>query len=477
MGNLRNGTEGGWQRQPKDVPCPKCGESAGGCLRMGGHIACLKKKSGERNGPFFVHRANSYGPISMEQIPASLYPQESGLNIVCLNDVEAKSVEWLWRYKLPLGMLVLFAGQPGIGKSMVTCWLTGAVTTGGEWPDDAGDCPSGSVVLLTAEDSLAHTIRPRLDAAGADCRRVFCIQGTTDRDEAGNKVERGVRLDMDIKRIEALLEGRPDIRLVIIDPINAYMGKIDAHKDAEVRRITTPLSSLAERFGVTIILVTHFSKPGAGGAAIYRAMGSLAFVASARIAWAFVTDANDQDRILMLPLKCNIAKRPPGMAYRVVDGCIEWEDGSIDISADEAMAAAAAPRKRDKMAEAIAWLKQRLADGMPVESDALLAEARAAGISFSTFKRAKTEAGVISTKERGLHGRWMVSRPPDEPLSPLSQMDNLSPLGLLSPLDPLPEDKGSSPPSQEAQEVQEDQEFQESELFQDDWTAIARDAS
>jgi putative DNA primase/helicase len=120
-------------------------------------------------------------------------------------------------------------------------------------------------------------------------------------------------LEQDLPRLEEVLRDYPETKLVVIDPIAAYCGKVDSHKNTDVRGLLAPLSELASRYHVAIVAVTHLSKTG-GTKAVYRAMGSLAFAAAARAVWAIVKDADDPQRRLFLPAKLNLARDPDGLA-------------------------------------------------------------------------------------------------------------------------------------------------------------------
>lgn len=196
--------------------------------------------------------------------PAERYagPRTDGEAVlVRLADVEPEPVRWLWPGRIPIGMLTLIAGDPGVGKSFLTCALAAAVSTGGGWPDEPDDRRRpASVVIMNAEDTLANTIRPRLDAAGADVRRIHSL--TTVRRRDGTLA--GFRLGADLPRLEEALDTLEDVQLLVVDPVSAYLGGQDEHKNAEVREILTPLQQLAERRGVAVVLITHMNK-GSGG--------------------------------------------------------------------------------------------------------------------------------------------------------------------------------------------------------------------
>ena len=163
--------------------------------------------------------------------------------LISLADVEPTEVQWLWKNRIALGKLTLLVGDPGEGKSFLSLDITSRVTTGAKWPDGSGHAPLGGVVLLGAEDDLADTVRPRLDAACADVSRVVALQAVKSRDEQGDYA-RGLSLDRDLDVVEQAIVATPDCKLLIVDPISAYMGDADSHKNADVRSVLAPLAEL-----------------------------------------------------------------------------------------------------------------------------------------------------------------------------------------------------------------------------------------
>lgn len=338
--------------------------------------------------------------------------------IVCLADVEPQEVKWLWPGKIPMGKLSLCAGDPGLGKTLSTLDMAARVSRGFPWPDDPhSPSAQGSALIISCEDDAADTIRPRLDAASADVSKVHLLRAVawfdTEKREAS---ETQFSLTRDIETLKRALDTLPDCRLVVIDPVSAYLGEADSHKNAEVRAVLSPLAELAQERGVAVLCVNHLNK--GGGAALYRSMGSIGFVAAVRSAWAFTRDKDDPGRKLMLPLKNNLAKDSSGLAFRVLANTagqpyLSWDPTPINVTADEAMAHDE-PRRSDTSGkqEAVDWLQATLADG-PVESALLVSEARKIGISTRAINSAKVALGVSSYKEGfGKDGKWMCHLAP-----------------------------------------------------------------
>lgn len=332
--------------------------------------------------------------------------------LTCLADVKPEPIEWLWPDRVALGKLTLLSGDPGLGKSFVTIYMAARVTTGTPWPD-SGSCPAGSVILMNAEDSLPDTVRPRLDSAGADASKVAAMSGVRNVGAGGNWVERGFTLG-DVPALAAALRQRPDCKLVVIDPVSAYMGKADSHNNAEVRSLLAPLAKLAQDHRVAVVIVTHLNK-NQGAGAVYRSTGSIAFTAACRSVWAVVADQDDASRRLLLPVKNNIGNDHSGLAYRIIDGAVVWEPGPVKMRADDALASerdgtpGPAPEARTAATE---WLGDLLSAG-PMEAGKVKEEAEAAGHAWRTVHRAKDDLGIQSY--RGAASNEWTWRLPDAP--------------------------------------------------------------
>ena len=239
----------------------------------------------------------------------------SGLVMCCMADVQPEKIEWLWPGRIAIGKQTLIGGEPGLGKSQITAALTAAVTTGALWPCDEGRAPKGSVLILSAEDDAADTIRPRLDAAGADPYLIHLISAVAQSNGSGRRT---FNLQADLSLLEAAIKSVGNVRLVIIDPVSSYLGKTDSHKNADVRGTLEPLGDLAARLRVAIVSITHFSK-GAGQSAVNSFIGSIAFVAAARAAFIVTRDPESEDpaRRLFVQAKNNLAADHGGLAFRV----------------------------------------------------------------------------------------------------------------------------------------------------------------
>ena len=335
------------------------------------------------------------------------------LQTVCIADVEPKPISWLWPEKIARGKLTLISGDPGLGKSLITVALASAVSNGARWPVGGGYAPLGSVILLSDEDAIADTIRPRLDAAGANCSMVHAVQMVQEITDEGELVNRVFNLAKDVERLAAVVEKLGDVALIQIDPVSAYLGGTDSHKNSDVRALLSPLSDLAERFNVAVVVVTHLNK--GSGSAMYRSIGSIAFTAAARTAWAVTKDKDDPARRLMLPVKNNLGNDHSGMAYTIGTAdngapVVMWEPDPVEIDINEALSNESNDEQWAR-SEVEDWLTDLLG-GKPIPANDVKKLAAEAGFSWRTVERAKASCRVKSTKD-GMHGPWLWWHPDD----------------------------------------------------------------
>lgn len=405
---------------------------------VGGVVAVphLDGKPCDMNDLHHAKGAESVAAAIEEALPPAPKEQEDSMEVqeqnpgkvICqrLSEIKAKPITWLWPGRIARGKPTMIAGNPGLGKSQITASLAAIVTTGGRWPVDRSTCELGSVLFLSAEDDPADTIRPRLEAAKADVSKVHILKAVVDSyDSAGEEVHRAFNLKADIRRLEEAISQIGDVRLVVIDPVSAYLGNGDSHNNAEVRALLAPLSDMASRQNVAVVLVSHLNKGGAGGEALMRVTGSLAFVAAARAAFIVAKDPEDENRRLFIPAKNNIAKDVGGLAFHIegcsIDGGIEtslvmWEPEPVNgITADEILRLPTDPDEKDARDDARNFLigLLRFGDGTdnPTGAKEVLSNARDAGVSEKTLRRAAQDLGVIKSKT-GMDGGWLWSLPP-----------------------------------------------------------------
>lgn len=341
-------------------------------------------------------------------------PKPGAPVLIRMSDVEPRETRWLWPQRVPSGRLTVLCGRPGEGKSMMTMDMAARVTRGLPWPD-GGDAPKGSVLIVTTEDDAAETIRPRLDAHGADPAKVRLMPGVHRIGRDGKPTVGTFTLD-DLEPLKTALESMPDCVLVIVDPIGSFIGgRVDAHRDNEIRAVLAPLAVLAQQTGAAMLLVAHERK-GAANHADDLVLGSRAFTGLARSVLHLLRDPDDEARRLLLPGKSNLSAPAPGLAFSIVPNPVrvDWEPNPVSTTASEVLAAQRrAGSGRTERDDAAEWLYELLADGPVLAKDAMQ-EAKDAGHALGTLRRAKAALKVKSRK-RGFKGphEWYIPAPDD----------------------------------------------------------------
>ncbi len=332
--------------------------------------------------------------------------------IVCLCDVEARPVNWLWPNRIPFGKITLLAGYPGYGKSFATLDMAMRVSTGTAWPDGPA-CPIGDVLIISAEDDPADTLRPRLDGMGADVTRIQILSMVQNPNDAG---ERMFSL-LDLLALESAIQQIPACKLIIIDPIGSFVGgETNTDKDNQVRSVLAPVAKLAEQYGVAVLIVAHRRK-ASGERADDSILGSVGFVGIARATMHLVRDRDDKERRLLLPGKNNLAPEGTGLAFKIIGrpGIVQWEPEPVTVRADDFFSAqqdskpGPDPTARN---EAGQWLVSLLADGKEVAVKDIKAGATAMGHAWATVKRAADGLPIVKRwGGPGEPGYWRIPTP------------------------------------------------------------------
>jgi hypothetical protein len=334
-----------------------------------------------------------------------------------LSDVQSELVRWLWPGRIPLGKLSILDGDPGLGKSLLTLDLAARVSTGREMPDGGSSDLAGpaGVLLLTAEDGLADTIRPRAEAAGADCSRILALEAVREirasvRSGSGPEPEVRERPPAlsDIPAITAAIR-QADVRLVIVDPLMAFIpAGLDTHRDAEIRVLLRGLARLAEDTGVAVLLVRHLTKAN-GGNALYRGGGSIGIIGAARSGLLVARDPNDPELRVLAVTKSNLAAPSTALAYRVTGDAydpprVSWE-GATAHSVGELLGHSL-PEKPNMLDQAKTFVLEALAAG-PRAASEVAQEAAAAGVAAITLRRAR-EALQVETRRDAERWIWVL---------------------------------------------------------------------
>ena len=339
-----------------------------------------------------VHRAEISNRNYFKSIVLKEPSKPETVKIIRMSDVELTPVDWLWKPYLPFGKLSVLQGNPGEGKTYFAMHLAAACTNGKLLPNMERMEPF-NVIYQTAEDGLGDTVKPRLIEAGADLDRVLVIDDSD------------VQLTLSDERIEkAIIEN--NARLVIIDPIQAYLGAdVDMNRANEVRPIFMRLGQVAQRTGCAILLIGHLNK-AAGMQSLQRGLGSIDIAAAVRSVMFIGKLKHDPTMRILTHEKSSLA--PPGasLAFSLGDeGGFRWV-GEYDITADE-MLSGIEPQRETKTQQAKDLICTLLAGGKQVLSEDIDKAALERGIPGRTVRDAKRELGD-ALKSKIVEGRKKV---------------------------------------------------------------------
>ena len=330
-----------------------------------------------------------------------------------ISDIEPKPINWLWEDYMAKGAITLITGEPELGKSQITLNMSAIVTTGGIWPDNRKtQCKVGNVILISAEDSLEHTIRTRLEANSANMDKIYHLDGIGDYN-SGNKL---FNLKSNLNELETMINEIKGVSMIVIDPLSAFIAGVDSYKNTDVRSMLAPLSKLAEKYDIAIVGVEHPPK-SSNGKAINQVGGSKAFIAAARSAYLVSKDPQDEKRSLFLRIKNNLTSHSVGISFRLEEvilptgeiSKVVWGDEPVKITADEVLAYYNRTEFQHGKESRTKWLQEELADG-PKNAAEVEKKALTQGITKKQFRNLRKGMGIESNKT-AFKGGWEISSP------------------------------------------------------------------
>ena len=315
------------------------------------------------------------------------------------NSIESKDIDWLWPGRIPLGMFSLIAGYPGTGKSFFTTWLASKLSTGEMLPGpESNTCLKPcSTLLIASEDDPESTIKARLEANGADYSKIIHLVDP-------------MKFSLDsVRPLERELDKNPDIKLIVLDPLTAFLGTNTNYlHDPDVRLKLIPLKEICQEREITVLAVVHFNKKE-DSEIITRIGGSLAFAGVARSILGLShdnreTSEDNRDVRLLSSIKMNLARKPDTLAFKINSNLkIDFDSKPVMVDADILFSRESRERKQ-RQGIADVWLLNYLRENPESMSREIIKAANEEDIPKTSLYRAKAKLenqGLLIPLETG----------------------------------------------------------------------------
>ena len=332
-----------------------------------------------------------------------------------MSEIEPQPINWLWEDYIAKGTFTLITGEPDLGKSQITLSMTAIVTTGGNWPVSGEKCEEGNVIILSDEDNLEKTIRPRLEANGANLEKIHYLDGIGKGDS--NSDCELFNLKSNLTQLETMINEIKGVTMIVVDPLSAYLAGVDTYNNKDVRSMLAPLSNLAGRYDIAIVGVEHPPK-SSNGRAMNQVGGSIAFVAASRSAYLVSKDPEAEERRLFLKIKNNLSNYSGGISFTVEShklpngigiSKVLWDDEPVEITADEVLAYYNQTEFQHKKESRKKWLQEELAEG-PKNVAEVEKKALTQGITKKQFRNLR-EKMCIESNKTSFKGGFEMSLP------------------------------------------------------------------
>ncbi|HPW41015.1 MAG TPA: AAA family ATPase [Bacillota bacterium] len=316
--------------------------------------------------------------------------QKKKNKLIRMSDIETEQVQWLWYPFIPYGKITIIQGDPGEGKTSFVLAMIALLTTGKPLPEDKTVAEPIRVIYQSAEDGLADTIKPRLEASGADCSRILVI------DESVKE------LTLCDERLEQAVQ-ETGAKLIVLDPLQAYLGgNVDMHRANEVRPVFKRLCAIADRTGCAIILIGHMNK-AQGLKSSYRGLGSIDFHAAARSVLLVGRLKSEPSVRVVAHDKSNLAPEGKSIAFSLdAENGFQWI-GYCDVSVDDILSGTGSVQTKTVQMEN--ELRRMLIE--PVLAEDVFRRAAELDISERTVKIAKKNLDIQSDRI-GEHWYWRL---------------------------------------------------------------------
>ncbi len=307
-------------------------------------------------------------------------------------DVEPKDVDWIWYPYIPRGKVIIIEGDPGLGKSWITLSIAAKISRQSALPEQKEKPIKGKVLLMSVEDDVEDTIRPRLDLLKANNRLIYYWTKPIIFDEDGTEI-----LEEQVRELQP--------KIIVIDPLVAFLGgSVDLHRANETREVMARLGYIADRYKTTIICIRHLTK-STKEKSIYRGIGSIDLTAASRSVLLVGHDPEDEDLRAIAHIKSNLSPLGPTIRYRLDHRRkvpFKWE-GKCNLTAEDIIKATR-PKisKQQEIDNAIQFLQNTLQKKRLIVD--VIAEAEGQGITRNILMQATRDMNILRSKKS-----WRIS--------------------------------------------------------------------
>jgi AAA domain-containing protein/bifunctional DNA primase/polymerase-like protein len=261
---------------------------------------------------------------------------DADLGLTRADTVEPEAIDWEWENHFAIGKLNLVASDGGEGKSQIALGAVAAVTVGGRFFDGSGPVTPGRCFILAAEDGAKDTIKPRLIALGADMTRVHFLKPSFKiKGKPGAPDTIHPQSFQDLVYWRAVLTRYPDLRLIVADPLPAYLGRgVNDHRNNDVRAVLEPFVDLLDELRIGMIGITHLNKSTDMKTPVHKILGSVAYANLARTVHVISRDPDDRERRFLFMPKNNLVdpSDAPALAFRIVGHTFDYKGKEIKTS-------------------------------------------------------------------------------------------------------------------------------------------------
>ena len=362
-------------------------------------------KNGRRKAAAAAHGNSQSRLTAQSSSPIDPATAVRRTDILCLADVQHRSVEWLWQDRLASGTLAMLSADVGTGKTWIALAIAAALSRG-RVPFSGETREPCTVLYASTETAASEIIRPRFAKLDGDPSRLLLLRGVVPT-APGQSASLNLG---DTAVIEDALE-QTRARLLIVDPLHSFFGTgLNLRLSGETRPVLDRLALLADKHRCCILLVRHLGKRGRGSV-VSRGLGPIELSGAVRTEFLAGSSPDAPTQPALVQIKSNLGPLAPALGYNIEEaGLFTWT-GLSKLTPEELLSPRATGAGQPQRKFAGDWLRQNLQKNGSRSQYHIELDSQRDGISTATLRRSKFDLGVVSTKD-GMSGAWYWSLPP-----------------------------------------------------------------